>query len=101
MSNKDSNNEEHYVKPPSTLQMIANFAKAMVTFIGKGAPIVNLKDYKQRINACGECPHLRKNHMRCGLCGCYVEHKAKMKTSTCPDTPQRWNPQTPEYTNGE
>ena len=28
--------------------------------------------------------------MRCGMCGCLVEHKAKWKTTTCPDSPERW-----------
>ena len=31
--------------------------------------------------------------MRCTLCGCAVEHKAKWKTTTCPDKPTRWKPQ--------
>ena len=30
--------------------------------------------------------------MRCGLCGCLLEHKAKWKTTTCPDKPERWKP---------
>ena len=33
--------------------------------------------------------------MRCNLCGCLLEHKAKWKTTTCPDNPQRWDPQEP------
>ena len=31
--------------------------------------------------------------MRCGLCGCLLEHKAKWKTTTCPDKPERWKKQ--------
>lgn len=31
--------------------------------------------------------------MRCGLCGCLLEHKAKWKTTTCPDKPTRWKEQ--------
>ena len=30
--------------------------------------------------------------MRCGKCGCLLEYKAKWRTTTCPDTPQRWEP---------
>ena len=97
MSKEDSTNEELYQKPPSILKMIANFAISMAEFIAKGAPIVNMRDYKQRVRACGNCPHLKTKRMQCGLCGCFVEHKAKMKTAQCPDTPQRWAPQTPEY----
>jgi len=29
--------------------------------------------------------------MRCGLCGCLLEHKAKWKTTSCPDS--RWKTQ--------
>ena len=28
--------------------------------------------------------------MRCGKCGCLVQHKAKWQTTTCPDEPSRW-----------
>jgi hypothetical protein len=31
-----------------------------------------------------ECPHLIKKSMRCGVCGCLLEHKAKWKTADCP-----------------
>lgn len=31
--------------------------------------------------------------MRCGKCGCLIEHKAKWKTAICPDIPSRWKPQ--------
>ena len=26
------------------------------------------------------------------MCGCLLEHKAKWKTTTCPDKPERWKP---------
>ena len=28
--------------------------------------------------------------MRCGSCGCLLEHKARWKTSDCPLTPSKW-----------
>ena len=30
-------------------------------------------------------PNVLRHLMRCGKCGCLVEHKAKWKTTTCPD----------------
>ena len=31
--------------------------------------------------------------MRCGKCGCLIEHKARWKTTNCPDSPSRWKPE--------
>jgi len=98
---EDNNNEELYHKPPSIFQMIASFIKDFAVYLKNGAKNVSIGDYRQRLGACNACEHLQKKHMRCGLCGCLVEHKAKWKNTTCPDTPQRWNPQTPEYPNGQ
>ena len=43
---------------------------------------------EERLAACRACGHLRQG--TCGLCGCYVEHRAERKKSTCPDVPGRW-----------
>ena len=31
--------------------------------------------------------------MKCGLCGCMLQFKARMKTTDCPDRPSRWKEQ--------
>jgi hypothetical protein len=79
-------------KPPSIFTMAKNFAGELATYIKEGAPNVSNKVYTERLETCMECPHLIKKHMRCGLCGCLLEHKAKWKTTTCPDKPERWKP---------
>ena len=56
----------------------------------QGAPNVSPEDYADRLDACKACPHLKEKFMRCGLCGCMIQHKAKWKTTTCPDKPERW-----------
>ena len=43
---------------------------------------------EKRLTACRTCPHLHQG--TCALCGCYVEHRAERKKSTCPDLPDRW-----------
>lgn len=43
-----------------------------------------------RLQACRTCPHL--NRGTCGLCGCYVEHRAERRAGICPDLPPRWPP---------
>ena len=74
----------------SIFQMIKTFAKEAALYAKNGAPNVTQKEYRKRLEACNICPHLKKDLMRCGVCGCLVEHKAKWQTSQCPDEPQRW-----------
>ena len=72
--------------------MLKNFAKEVKQFAEAGAPHVTTLQYKKRVDACAECPHLKKDIDRCGLCGCLIEHKAKWATAKCPDDPARWEP---------
>ena len=76
----------------STFKMLKNFAKEVKQFAEAGAPHVTTLQYKKRVDACAECPHLKKDIDRCGLCGCLIEHKAKWATAKCPDDPARWEP---------
>ena len=85
MSEKDKKQEL-----PSFFQMAKNFAADLSKYVAQGAPNVTQPNYIRRLAACEACPHLIKDRMRCGKCGCLVEHKAKWKTTTCPDKPSRW-----------
>ena len=69
------------------------FSNELVKYVKEGAPNVSSNDYAARLDACQKCPHLIPKHMRCGLCGCMIQHKAKWKTTSCPDDPPRWAPQ--------
>jgi hypothetical protein len=82
--------EKNKKKMPSIFKMATNFAKDLGKYIKEGAPNVSHKQYTERLEACNTCPNLRKEDMRCTLCGCSVEHKAKWKTTECPDKPSRW-----------
>lgn len=44
---------------------------------------------RQRLEACRGCGHLHRG--TCGLCGCYVEHRAEKKGASCPSLPSRWS----------
>ncbi len=77
-------------KMPSIFKMASNFAKDLSKYIKEGAPNVSHAQYTKRLEACAACPNLNQERMRCTLCGCLVEHKAKWKTTTCPDKPARW-----------
>mgnify|MGYP003135027804 CR=1 FL=1 len=88
----DKDKKPNPPKPPSIFQMAKNFSKDLAKYIKEGAPNVSNKVYIERLEACKACPNLIKDSMRCGLCGCLLEHKAKWKTTTCPDKPPRWKP---------
>ena len=75
-------------KKPSVLDMVKNFAKEVTKYAKEGAPNVTEASYKKRLETCDSCEHLRRSAMRCGMCGCLVEQKAKWATANCPD--KRW-----------
>ena len=78
-------------KPPNVFKMMKSFTSDLAQYVKAGAPNCSEKDYKERLLTCDACPHLLRNMMRCGKCGCLVEHKAKWKTTTCPDN--KWKAQ--------
>lgn len=71
-------------KTPSLIDMMKTFSKEVVEYAKKGAPNVTENQYKTRLSTCSDCPDLKREAMRCGACGCLVEHKAKWATSNCP-----------------
>ena len=75
-------------KQPSMGQMLKNFASEVVEYAKAGAPHVSEKQYNYRLKTCDECPSLKRERMRCGECGCMIEHKAKWATSNCPS--KKW-----------
>jgi len=91
--NETSKESDLYQKPPSMFQMLRTFSKEVVKYVASGAQNVTAEDYADRLDSCNKCPHIKKERMRCGLCGCLVEHKAKWKTTVCPDKPMRWEVQ--------
>ena len=46
------------------------------------------EEYERRLTICSECEKLRSG--MCGVCGCYVEMRAAVKTHYCPDVHKRW-----------
>ena len=71
-------------KPPNVFKMMRSFTKDLSKYVMAGAPNCSTEDYKDRLLTCDACPHLLRHLMRCGKCGCLVEHKAKWRTTTCP-----------------
>jgi hypothetical protein len=89
--NNDNSKNDHYVKPPSFFQMAKSFTKDLATYVKEGAPNVTLEDYEKRLDTCKSCEFLIEKSMRCGACGCLLEHKAKWKTADCPK--KKWEKQ--------
>tara|TARA_R110000851_G_scaffold252527_1_gene405030 strand:+ start:383 stop:904 length:522 start_codon:yes stop_codon:yes gene_type:complete len=91
---KDDTSYDGLEKPkmPSIFKMAANFAKDLTKYIADGAPNVTHEQYVKRLETCNACPNLIKESMRCNLCGCLMEHKAKWRTAKCPAKPERWDP---------
>lgn len=81
-------------KPPSIFKMMKTFTKELTNYIKSGAKNVSPEDYAIRLDICSGCEHLKKQSMRCNKCGCLLEHKAKWKSSDCPDN--RWPEQKQE-----
>lgn len=71
-------------KPPGIWTMAKSFGKDLAKYIKEGAPNVSQEDYIARLSDCNSCEHIIRDKMRCGKCGCLIEHKAKWKTTTCP-----------------
>ena len=82
--------EKSSTEAPTIFQMLRSFTSELTTYVKNGAPNVSEENYTNRLKACQSCEHLNKKLMRCKLCGCLIQHKAKWKTTSCPDKPQRW-----------
>lgn len=72
-------------KSPSMFKMVSTFTKEFSKYVRAGAPNVSPADYALRLDTCNGCEFLKKSSMRCGKCGCLLEHKAKWETSECPE----------------
>ncbi len=46
------------------------------------------KVYEERLAQCKKCEYLVE--AMCGICGCFVESRAAVKSNSCPAEPKRW-----------
>lgn len=74
----------------SLSDMVWDFAKEVTEHAMGGFEHVDPTTYRKRMSICLECPSLIKDIGRCSLCGCFMETKAKWKTSMCPENPPKW-----------
>lgn len=71
------------------MKNFTEFLKDVGVDVSEGHGIfVTDKVSEKRLNTCSECEHFNPEQKRCYLCGCFMEHKIKFKSSKCPDS--RW-----------
>jgi hypothetical protein len=46
--------------------------------------IVDDKVQAHRISCCWSCPHMIMKSQRCKICGCYLKHKTRLDSQSCP-----------------
>jgi Family of unknown function (DUF6171) len=51
---------------------------------GKLPPMAEGELGNERLKVCAECEHFGKLARQCGLCGCFMDIKAKMLNAECP-----------------
>jgi hypothetical protein len=73
---------------PGLLRRVTTFTAASCresAAIARGIPAVTAEQRAARLARCmAPCPHLRTDNDTCRLCGCYVHHKTKWRTQSCP-----------------
>lgn len=63
----------------SLVKAIGSETKAVV----QGQPTLTAQQVTARLGICGSCDQLRSNRT-CGMCGCFVDAKARFRSQTCP-----------------
>lgn len=77
--------EEHeQPKLPSLISQAKNFIQSATKHIADGGTEVDQETLRQRLEICDGCEFLIRDSMRCGACGCFLNAKAKWRTSSCP-----------------
>jgi tetratricopeptide (TPR) repeat protein len=67
---------------PGLLRMAFSAARSMAKFLGSGLKTVSPTVYQQRQQTCARCEH--HTGVRCRLCGCFTNVKARMAHEECP-----------------
>tara|TARA_R100001594_G_scaffold139074_1_gene183170 strand:+ start:398 stop:634 length:237 start_codon:yes stop_codon:yes gene_type:complete len=69
---------------PSFLSMVKSIAKDTANWVKNGAKKVSKEEYIRRAEVCDSCVHFIHKSNTCGVCGCWMDVKAKWKTTKCP-----------------
>ncbi len=78
-------NSPHPSRPsqgPGLLRMAMSATQAMMKFLGSGLKTVSRSELESRLRTCAACPH--HTGLRCRLCGCFTNTKARLPYEECP-----------------
>jgi tetratricopeptide (TPR) repeat protein len=67
---------------PGLLRMALSATKAMASFVGSGFKTATPETTQKRLQTCAGCEH--HTGMRCKICGCFTDVKARMLHENCP-----------------
>jgi tetratricopeptide (TPR) repeat protein len=67
---------------PGILRMALSAGKAMAKFIGSGMKTAAPETAQERLHVCATCEH--HTGLRCRICGCFTNAKARMLNEDCP-----------------
>jgi len=80
-------NPQEYPDFWEQMKNFTEFLKETGQDVSEGHGIfVTEEKQKERLATCNECEHFDPKQRRCYLCGCFMEHKIKFKSSKCPDS---------------
>jgi len=69
----------------------ANLTSSVTEWAESGFQICGAKELDNRLSICNSCEFMSGN--RCLKCGCFLQAKARLATSRCPE--DKWQPLTP------
>lgn len=69
---------------PSMRSMALSLGKEVTNHIANGMKHVDQEVLEERLAICHACEFFNKEMNRCGKCGCFLNVKAKWKSSSCP-----------------
>jgi hypothetical protein len=67
---------------PGLLRMALTAARSMAKFIGSGFKMAPPDTFRRRVQTCAACEH--HTGLRCRLCGCFTNAKARLDHEECP-----------------
>jgi hypothetical protein len=71
------------------MKRIFRFLKSLIRYIFTGhVQNVTFEEYARRIDICSKCDKINQYNYTCGVCGCYMDKKAKWSTEHCDD--EKW-----------
>jgi hypothetical protein len=70
--------------PPSLLRKAVNLGRAMIDHAASGFATAGEATAARRLALCGSCEVFSASNRTCNACGCFVDVKARMASSSCP-----------------